>query len=227
MPVGAVALAVVVASALATSVAVLSPSNSRHVSTRPAKSRPASRTATVPTPPPVVVGSLVVSSAGDLRYGAPVPPEGGWCKLGACWSTIVTPDGYVYPVRGAYGAKHWHVAGPALAGPGFSQNDHYLSVDSRSSAGAVVWINPHSFAATYDGGRHWYRVTQLSDPVAINDVGSDLVDITIGLPGRACDWYFTYSSKAGSVWRRVGPLKDFSTTSLGPTAPSCLETAGS
>jgi hypothetical protein len=216
-----VVVAVVVASAVAASLAVVSPASARHVAVRPTKPH----TETVPAPPPVVVGSLVVNAVGGLRYGAPVTPVGGWCSLGACWATIVTPNGYVYPVRGTFGAKHWHVAGPALAGPGISPKDHYLAVDTRSSTGAVVWTSPDSFDATYDGGHHWYRVTDLSHPVAVGDVGSGLVAITIGLPGDACDWYFTYSSTAGAVWRRGGPLKDFSTTSLGPTAPSCLETA--
>jgi hypothetical protein len=177
----------------------------------------------VPTPPAVVVGTLVSSDRGGLRFGAPVTPQGGWCSLGACWSTLVTSRGYVYPVQGSYGAKKWHVAGPALAGPGVSAKDHFISVDSRSPTRAVVWTGPNSFVTTHDGGHHWFRVSSLRDLVAVGDAGTSSVSITIGLPGpSSCDYYFTYSSIAGTIWRRGGPLPNFTTTAIDPHAPSCL-----
>jgi hypothetical protein len=190
-----------------------------------AASNPPTRPATlkVPVPPTVVVGALVTNVRGGLQFGAPVIPQGGWCSLGACWTTIVTSRGYLYPVQGSYGARQWHIAGPALAGPGVSPQDHFISVDSRSSTRAVVWTGPNSFVSTHDGGRHWYRVTSIRDLVAVGDAGASSVSITIGLPGpRACDFYFTYSSISGTVWRRSGPLRSFTTTAIAPTTPSCL-----
>jgi hypothetical protein len=189
--------------------------------------KPPARTPTlsVPTPPHVVIGALVENRRGGLHYGTPVPPRGGWCSLGACWSTFVTARGYVYPVRGSYGASHWHIAGPALAGPGVSPRDHFISVDSRSSTRAVVWTGPDSFASTHDGGLHWYRVTSITHLVAFGDAGAKWVSITIGLPGpSSCDFYFTYSSISGTVWRRGSVLKNFTPTAPTPQTPSCLET---
>lgn len=218
---GAIAVGAALAAAVAVGAVVVSSGAVTHLALRP----PKVHVGTVPKPPTVVVGALVVSHLKGLPFGDPVTPQGGWCSNGACWSTVVTKLGYVYPVRGATGAKQWHIAGPAVAGPGVSPADHYLAVDSRSSTTAVVWTGPDSFVTTHDGGRQWYRVTAITHHVAIDDVGTGVVNITIGLPGSGtCDYYFTYSSTAGTIWRRGGPLKNFKATSLVPLTPSCLET---
>ncbi len=183
----------------------------------------------VPNPPTLVVGTLVASRQG-LRFGTPVPPQGASCSLGSCWSVIVTARGYLYPVQGSYDYPvseavtiPWHIAGPALAGPGVRIPDRFIEVDPRSAARAMIWTGPNTFMSTYDGGRHWYRITGITHRVAIGFDDARAVGITIGLPGaHACDYYFTYSSVRGVTWRRGPALRSFVTTAIGWQMPSCL-----
>jgi hypothetical protein len=49
--------------------------------------------------------------------------------------------------------------------------------------------------------------------------------LTIAIPrSRACDFYFTYTSATGRVWRRGGALRSFVTTAMAYQVPSCLAT---
>jgi hypothetical protein len=228
------ASAVVLAAVAAALLILVLPGPPQHL----ARHRAPPHALNVPSPSSVVVGTLVASNLHGLRFGTPVPAQGASCSLGACWSTLVTASGYLYPVQGSYDypvqgsydypvsdvtTTPWHVVGPALAGPGVNPRDHFISVDSRSTTRALIWTGRNTFVSTHDGGRHWYRVTRITHHVAVGDAGAQVVSITIGLPGpHACDYYFTYSSAAGTVWRRGGALSNFMTTVMGPQTPSCL-----
>jgi hypothetical protein len=143
---------------------------------------------------------------------------------------IVTARGYIYPVQGSYDYPvseavtiPWHIAGPALAGPGVKISDHFIEVDPRSAARALIWTGPNTFVSTQDGGRRWYRITGITHRVAIGFDGAQAVGITIGLPGaHACDYFFTYSSVGGVAWRRGPALRCFVTTGMRGPPPSCL-----
>ncbi len=226
LPASLAAAAVLLAALAAAILALDLPGPPRHV----APHRTPSHVLKAPSPPSVVVGTLLTGDKHGLHFGTRVPAQGAWCSLGACWSTLVTTRGYLYPVQGSYDypvsnatTTHWHIAGPTLAGPGVSPRDHFIFADSRSATRALIWIGPNTFVATHDGGRHWYRVTGIAHRVAVVDTGAQVTGITIGLPGpHACDYYFTYSSVGGTVWRRGGALRSFMTTAMTPQTPSCL-----
>lgn len=175
----------------------------------------------LPAPRVVISGTPVPDDARGVPYGTATPDQGADCTLSACWSYLVSRAGYLYPVAGSYDATAWHVAGPALAGPGIDPRNPYLGVVARSASSALVWINRDEFASTSDGGHRWWLIRGITHRVGIG-VGRG-VAITVGFPAQrsACDYYYTYVSNTGVVWRRGG-LTSFITTGLMQPPPSCV-----
>lgn len=192
--------------------------------------------AAVPTPPVVVAGALIADDAHGVRFNAPSPAGepsiaggiydesviGTDCSTSTCWSFTVR-HGYLYPVRGRPGSPVWHVAGPAIAGPGVDPRNPYLNAVTRSWNSAIVWVTRNAFAATSDGGRHWYVVRALTHHVAVFS-GGPTIHVTIGIPAPArCDYYYDYVSRSGVTWRRGPLLPGFAGTGGPYPPPSCTE----